>query len=54
VRTTPAALKRRFDSEQPLRIAIEVGNPLALGESSKPAVSSVYGQRVGINPCRDS
>ena len=25
VRTTPEALRRRFDSEQPLRIAIEVG-----------------------------
>ena len=25
VRTTPEAIRRRFDSEQPLRIAIEVG-----------------------------
>ena len=27
LRTTPEALRRRFDSERPLRVAIEVGTP---------------------------
>ena len=31
LRTTPEALRRRFGSEQHLRIAIEGRNPLALG-----------------------